>query len=47
LDGDIDLVVHFKTQEVGLVAGDIEATLTGDTLGGEPIEGTDAVKMKA
>jgi len=44
-DGDLDLVVHFKTQEVGLAAGDTEATLTGETFGGAPIEGTDSVKI--
>jgi len=43
-DGDLDLVLHFKTQETGIVAGDTEATLTGETFGGAPISGTDSVR---
>ena len=42
-DGFLDLVFHFYTQETGIACGDIEATLTGETLDGIPIEGTDAV----
>ncbi len=42
-DGDMDLVLHFKTQDTGIQCGDIEATLTGETHGGEPITGTDSI----
>lgn len=47
-DGDIDLVLHFDTQEMfgnpaGLSCGDQVALLTGFTYDGVAIEGTDAV----
>ncbi|MCK5251449.1 MAG: hypothetical protein KAQ96_00815 [Thermoplasmata archaeon] len=44
-DGDKDLVFHFKTQELDLVKGDTEATLTGQTTDGTPITGTDSVRI--
>jgi hypothetical protein len=44
-DGDIDMVLHFKTQDTGIEAGDTEATLTGQTLDGNNIEGTDTVRI--
>jgi hypothetical protein len=43
-DGDLDLIIHFKTQETGIAAGDTGATLTGATFGGVPIVGTDSVR---
>jgi hypothetical protein len=43
-DGYSDMVFHFKVQETGIVCGDTEATLMGETFGGTPISGTDAVK---
>lgn len=43
-DGDIDMVVHFKTKETGILCGDTQATLTGQTFGGQQIMGTDSVK---
>jgi len=43
-DGDLDMVLHFKTQETGIAAGDTEATLTGQTLDGVPIVGSDSVR---
>ena len=43
-DGDIDVVFHFKTQKTGIACGDTTATLTGETLGGQPLEGTDSVR---
>ena len=43
-DGDSDLVLHFKTQETGIQSGDIEASLTGETFGGQAIAGTDAIR---
>ena len=44
-DGDMDLLFHFKTQELGLVGGSTEATLTGDTYDGETFTGTDFVNI--
>jgi len=42
-DGDLDMVMHFKTEESGLKAGDVSAGLTGKTFAGEDIEGSDAI----
>jgi hypothetical protein len=44
-DGDLDLIFHFKTQELGLDMSSTEATLTGQTFDGIPIEGTDTVNI--
>lgn len=44
-DGDMDLLFHFKTQELELDKDSTEATLTGETYGGNPIEGTDTVNI--
>jgi hypothetical protein len=43
-DGDLDLVLHFRTQETGIQCGDREAALTGTTFGGHLIEGSDSVR---
>ena len=45
LDGYLDLVCHFKTQELGLVAGSTEATLSGETNDGVIVYGTDSVNI--
>ncbi len=42
-DGDADLVLRFQISETGLACGDTEATLTGETTDGQPIEGVDSV----
>ena len=42
-DGDLDLVVHFRTEDAGIACGDTTATLTGMTFGGQPFEGVDSV----
>ena len=42
-DGDSDLVLHFKTQDTGIQCGDTEATLTGETFDGQPIQGSDSI----
>ena len=42
-DGDLDLVLHFKTQDTGIGCGDIEAGLTGETFDGQAIEGFDLI----
>ncbi len=40
-DGDLDLVLHFRTQETGISCGDTSASLTGQTFGGQAIQGSD------
>ncbi len=42
-DGDLDLVLHFPTQDTGIQCGDSEASLTGETFGGQSIQGSDSV----
>jgi hypothetical protein len=42
-DGYMDLLLHFDTQDTGIACGDTEATLTGETFGGEPISGSDSI----
>lgn len=42
-DGDVDMILHFRIQETGITAGDTEATLTGKTVDGMKIVGTDSV----
>jgi hypothetical protein len=44
-DGDLDMVLHFRTQQVGLCAGDTAACLQGQTVGGQTIEGCDSVNI--
>ncbi|MHA2101653.1 MAG: hypothetical protein ACW99A_23620 [Candidatus Kariarchaeaceae archaeon] len=44
-DGDLDLVLHFRTQETGIECGDTEAVLTGETFGGQAIEGFDSINI--
>jgi len=43
LDGITDLVTHYRTRDTGIVCGDESATLTGETLDGQPIEGSDSI----
>lgn len=43
-DGDLDLILHFKTEDTGIQCGDTEASLTGETFIGQPILGTDAIQ---
>ncbi|MDX1382356.1 MAG: hypothetical protein R3190_01875, partial [Thermoanaerobaculia bacterium] len=42
-DGDFDLLLHFRIAETGIVCGDSEAQLTGETFGGEPLVATVAI----
>lgn len=42
-DTDLDLILHFRTQETGIACGDTEAVLTGETTGGQAIQGSDSV----
>jgi hypothetical protein len=44
-DGDMDLLFHFKNQELGLDENSTEAYLTGYTKGGEFIWGVDSVNI--
>lgn len=43
LDGDTDLILHFNTQTTGIQCGDTSASLTGETLDGQMIQGSDAI----
>jgi hypothetical protein len=43
-DGDLDLVLHFRTQETGIQCGDTAASLTGETFDGHAIEGSDSIR---
>ena len=42
-DGDLDMVLHFRTQETGIEWDDAEAYLTGYTVDGIAIEGRDVI----
>ena len=44
-DGDLDMILHFRTQETGIIVGDTEAILTGETYSDQKIEGTDSVRV--
>lgn len=43
-DGDLDMILHFTTQETGINCGDTSASLTGRTNAGQAIEGSDSIK---
>ena len=43
-DGDLDLVLHFRTQDTGIRCGDASASLRGETLAGDPIQGSDSIR---
>lgn len=43
-DGDRDLLLHFRTREMGIKCGDTSASLTGKTTSGQDIEGSDSIK---
>lgn len=43
-DGDLDLVLHFRTQDTGIQCGNTSASLTGETFSGQAIEGSDSIK---
>ena len=42
-DGTLDLVLHFRTQDSGLQCGDTSASLTGKTVSGQAIHGSDLI----
>jgi hypothetical protein len=43
-DGDTDLILHFRTQDTGIVCGDTSAFLTGETVSGQTIAGSDSIR---
>jgi hypothetical protein len=43
-DGKKDLVLHFRTQDTGIVCGDTSASLTGKTFSGQAIKGSDWIR---
>ena len=45
-DGDLDMVLHFRTQETGIQSGDVEAILTGSTYEGINISGSDIITVR-
>ena len=45
-DGYVDLVCQFQDDSSAWVAGDDEASLTGELLDGLPITGTDSICLK-
>jgi hypothetical protein len=44
LDGYLDLLQHYPTQDTGIACGDEGATVTGETLDGCEIVGTDSIR---
>jgi hypothetical protein len=46
-DGDIDLVLHFVTQDTGITCGSVSASLTGALFNGVRITGADAIETVA
>jgi hypothetical protein len=42
-DGDLDMILHFRTQATHIVCGATMASLTGRTFGGQAIQGSDSV----
>ena len=42
-DGDIDMVLHFNTQDTGIVCGITSVSLIGETLSGQVIAGSDSI----
>lgn len=44
-DGDIDLILHFRTQETGIKNTDMEVCLIGNTFSGNQIQGCDPIQI--
>jgi hypothetical protein len=42
-DGDIDMMLHFKTKDTAIQCGETSASLTGQTVDGRAIEGSDSI----
>jgi hypothetical protein len=43
-DGYTDMILHFNTQDTGIKCGDTSASLTGETFGGQAIQGSDSIE---
>jgi hypothetical protein len=43
-DGDLDMVLHFRRSDTGILCGHRFANITGQTLGGDSFEGSDILK---
>jgi len=43
-DGDLDLLLHFDTQDTGIECGDVSVILVGVTFSGQAITGTDSIR---
>jgi hypothetical protein len=43
-DGDTDMILHFKTRDADIEWGDTSASLTGETVGGQAIKGSDSIR---
>lgn len=43
-DGDLDLLLHFRTQDTGIRCGEVTAFLRGETVEGQVIQGADSIK---
>ena len=44
MDGDIDMILHFKIKETNIVPGQTIGTLSGQTLGGTPFDATGSIR---
>lgn len=42
-DGDVDMLLHFRTQATGIACGETSATLTAETFDGQPLSGSDSI----
>jgi hypothetical protein len=45
VDGDLDLIMHFRTQETDIAEDAMEACLTGETFSGQPVQGCDVIRI--
>ena len=43
-DGDLDLVLHFPTQDTGIMCGAVSASITGETFGGQAIQALNSIQ---
>ena len=43
-DGDTDLILHFESQDTGIQCRDTSAFLTGESFGGQAIDGSDSIE---
>ena len=43
-DGDTDIILQFRTEATGIQCGDTSASLTGQTIRGQTIAGSDSIK---